>query len=294
MVNRAGVLERLAAVNQAALPDGVRAPHQPLALLYAFGRLQRTGSSLLSYEEAEEPLGRLFDEFGPPATGRAALPAALPFAAMDRTLWQPRGDDPNTLRGALAPDMEIALRSDPGLLAAAARQLLESNFPVSYEAAICAGVGLDLVELEAPLEYMPAAARCRRRAGFRTTVLAAYGYACAMCGYDGRLGSDPVGLDAAHVRWHALGGPDEIGNALALCELHKALFDLGVLGLTPDLVVRVSPRFVATGETADRQVRALQNRQLQLPDSLGGGPDPRHVEWHGEQVFKAAPLVVSS
>jgi hypothetical protein len=52
-----------------------------------------------------------------------------------------------------------------------------------------------------------------------------------MCGFDGALGH-PVAIEATHVRWHSQQGPDETANTLALCALHHALFDLGVLGIT--------------------------------------------------------------
>lgn len=52
------------------------------------------------------------------------------------------------------------------------------------------------------------------------TVLQAYGYVCAMCGWDGRVGQQAVGLAAAHVRWHGHEGPDTVDNGLSLCDLH--------------------------------------------------------------------------
>ena len=78
---------------------------------------------------------------------------------------------------------------------------------------------------------------------FRLTVLRAYEYRCAMCGYDGRLDTTPVGVDAAHVRWSAAGGPDELSNGIALCVLHHKAFDLGALGLTEHHRVTVSQAF---------------------------------------------------
>ena len=76
------------------------------------------------------------------------------------------------------------------------------------------------------------AQRRRRSTTFRVDVLAAYEYRCAVCGYDGRLGTDSVGLDAAHIRWWAFEGPDELDNALCLCVLHHKLFDR--VGNRPD------------------------------------------------------------
>lgn len=44
-----------------------RAPHKPLLLLYALGRLQQ-GQRRLSYAEVDEKLRALPDTFGPPRT----------------------------------------------------------------------------------------------------------------------------------------------------------------------------------------------------------------------------------
>src|SRR6266568_2383961 len=47
----------------------------------------------------------------------------------------------------------------------------------------------------------------------------AYAYRCAMCGFDGRLGRNPVAIEGAHVRWHSQDGPDDLANAIALRQL---------------------------------------------------------------------------
>jgi putative restriction endonuclease len=69
-----------------------------------------------------------------------------------------------------------------------------------------------------------------------------------MCGFDGALGRHPVGIEAAHVRWHSQRGPDETANALALCALHHALFNLGVVGITEDRRICVSGPYVGRNE----------------------------------------------
>jgi len=89
-------------------------------------------------------------------------------------------------------------------------------------------------------------------------------YQCAVCGFDGALGRNPVGIQAAQVRWHSQDGPDEVANGLALCALHHVLLDLGVLGLTPERRVRVSALFVARSE-AGQALDALAGRPLLVP-----------------------------
>jgi putative restriction endonuclease len=54
--------------------------------------------------------------------------------------------------------------------------------------------------------------------------------------------------------------PDEMANALALCALHHALFDLGVLGITGDRRICVSSLYVARTE-AGRAVDALADKR---------------------------------
>jgi len=124
-----------------------------------------------------------------------------------------------------------------------------------------------------------------RRRGFAEEVLRAYAYQCAMCGFDGALGHYPVAIEAAHVRWHSQQGPDEITNALALCALHHALFDLGVLGITEDRRIRVSSLYVARNE-AGMAVDALAGKPLLIPRPQQPNVDVIHISWHHDQVFK--------
>lgn len=294
------LLARLASLRTAPLASGRRAPHKPLLLLFLLGRLQATGSSAVSYAEAEEPVSVLIDEFGPPARSRRR--AAMPFFHLEGDLWDLEGDPGVELtdqagrlakaraRGRLRPEVEQLLRR-PEVLSRAARLLLEDHFTDSYVDPITSAVGLDLdADLEAGLVTRVSVVRHRDPA-FREAVLAAYGFTCAMCGFDGRLGRDPAGIEAAHVRWHGHGGPDRVDNGLALCSLHHTLFDLGVLGVTSDDRVRVSPRFVGTSETARTQVHGLDDQPLRNRQPGRPGPDPGNVDWHTAEVFKSVPLV---
>ena len=108
----------------------------------------------------------------------------------------------------------------------------------------------------------------------------------AMCGYDGRLGTDAVGLDAAHVRWWAFDGPDVVDNGLCLCSFHHKLLDRGVLGITDDHEVSVSAHFVGRGRAAEEFVLRLVGQPLLEPQPGQPGPADRHIGWHEEQVFR--------
>ena len=56
-----------------------RAPHKPLLILYALGRLQTGASRLIPFDELEKPLTRLLEDFGPPR--KSVHPGALGYAA---------------------------------------------------------------------------------------------------------------------------------------------------------------------------------------------------------------------
>lgn len=293
------LLDRLARLRQSRI-RGVRAPHKPLLLLWLFGRFGSTGSSTVSYAEAEEPVSRLINDFGPPV-GRASAArqrTAMPFVHLERELWQlhdahgadipPQAPERRTWLiehgavGRLRPEVEQLL-SDPTTLGAVTRLLLDQHFTEALAAPICAAVGLAVPAVEA-VAHAPVRRRTRR-AGFAEEVLRAYAYRCAMCGFDGALGRNPVGIEAAHVRWYSHDGPDDTTNALALCALHHVLLDLGVLGLTTDYRIRVSALYVARS-SAGRTVDDLADRQLLEPRPGQPVVAPANITWHGKQVFK--------
>lgn len=294
------LVDILTSLRRARIGDR-RAPHKPLLVLWLLGRFAASGSSAVTYHEAEEPVSRLINEFGPVVTGRSKgrERAAMPFVHLERSIWDLRDGDearlPSTIResgsrlralgahGRLHAHVELLL-ADSTTLAATARLLLDQHFTAALEAPLCAAVGLDLPALGDTAHPAPRERR-RRRAAFTEDVLQAYAFACAMCGFDGALRRSPVGIEAAHVRWHSQDGPDDVSNGLALCSLHHTLFDLGVLGLTPDLHVRVSQLYVTRSE-AGRAVDALHDRPLATPRPGRPAVDPEHVEWHGLQVFK--------
>ncbi|WP_237283410.1 phosphorothioated DNA-binding restriction endonuclease [Streptomyces alfalfae] len=217
---------------------GTRAPHKPLLLLYALSRFQQGADDELRYSAVEEDLRGLLAEYGP---GNRTTPAYPFHHLVTDGVWEVRtergpgspGPGVRELRatgaaGRLAPELRAALRREPSLLGRMARVLLDLNFPPSLHGELCEAVGLEPEEAETGLLSVARRQRDRR---MREMVLTAYEYQCAFCGYDGRIGAAPVGLEAAHVRWWAFDGPDVVENGLCLCSLHHKLFDKGVLGL---------------------------------------------------------------
>ncbi|MGV9774974.1 phosphorothioated DNA-binding restriction endonuclease [Streptosporangium sp. NPDC003464] len=276
---------------------GERAPHKPLLLLYVLGRFQRDGNLPIPFSAAEADLRLLLKEYGPP---RDTSPG-YPFHHLTSdglwlvdTVTGPGSPGPGLGRlrdgqatGRLHPDLARALTEDPRLAAGMARFLLEANFPSSLHADICRLVGLDLDSLETVTTAVPAPAAARRDPTFREKVLMAYEYACAFCAYDGWLDGTAVGLDAAHVRWWAFEGPDDLANGLCLCAIHHKLFDKGVLGLTAERTITVSARFVGRSVSARDMVLSLAGRPARAPQPGMDAVESGHIDWHGRQVFRA-------
>jgi putative restriction endonuclease len=128
---------------------------------------------------------------------------------------------------------------------------LENHFPESLHSDILSAVGLEL--------GVGGSKERKRDRQFRQRVLTAYEYRCAVCGFDVRLGSVSIALDAAHIRWHQAGGPDRESNGLALCVLHHKIFDPGAFTLDHAGGLLVSDQAHGTTEEVSRwSVRWLQ------------------------------------
>jgi putative restriction endonuclease len=286
------VLDRLSALRQHQ-QDCRRSPHKPLLVLLALGRLATTGTSALPWSDAEEKLAGLIAEFGPTSKTGRAQSAAYPFTRLrsDGVWALDHGvpmDNVSPLQkgvtGRLEASLETALRDRPELLDEAARGLVESHFPGTVAPDVLVAVGLDPDLLEGrAVTGVASPAERRRSSAWPAAVIAAWDRQCAFCGFDGAAGGAVVGIEAAHVRWFKLGGPDDLDNGLALCSLHHKLSDRGVLGLDDDLVV-VSQRFSARTPQG-QALHDLHGRRLQ-PRPGTPLPAERHVAWHREQVFR--------
>ncbi len=289
-------IDRIAAIRRYQR-GGERAPHKPLVLLAALARFQQGGGSELRWLDDSEALEHLLQCFGPPR----ATTAAYPFRrlANDDGVWSLRtadgtvpDDSSAALRrsaavGSLDPLLESDLRSQPLLLPAMARFLLEDNFEPSLHEDLCRQLGLDLEGAEVALvQTRIATLRPARDPEFRRQVIRAYERQCAMCGFDGMLSGVSVALDAAHLRWWSHDGPDEVDNGLCLCSLHHKLLDRGVVGLADDGSIDVSQEFVARSAVAEQLVIGLAGRLLLQPQRGEPTPQAAHIIWHREQVFR--------
>jgi putative restriction endonuclease len=291
------VLARLASLRQHE-QNGRRSPHKPLLVLLALSRLAQTGSSRTPWSVAEKELGDLLADFGPPSSASKPQSAAYPFTRLRAdgiwTLDKPAPDDSlgplrQGVTGQLEESLERTLRERPELLNSAVRTLVDAHFPSTVAPDVLVALGMDPDLTDDSAERSPASGRQRtRNSAWPAAILEAWDRQCAFCGFDGQAGGVAVGLEAAHVRWFKLDGPDTLDNGLALCSLHHKLFDRGILGLDDDCAVMVSRRFSAR-TSFGRAVYDLHGHRLR-PRPGTSLPAEQHVHWHRVQVFQGAPL----
>ena len=290
---------------------GVYAPHKPLLILLALARVQHGEPRLVAFTDTDGPLKRLLSEFGPSS---AAKSRHYPFwhLATDGggALWEltgPRellkraaGATPSLtelrkhgVKGGFPAGIDDALRHVPGLVQAVASRVLEAHFPLTLHADIVASVGLDLDgprelrDVSPPTGHDKSTQRRRRDSGFRERVLRAYEYRCCVCGFDLRIGLTPAGLEAAHIQWHHVGGPDIEANGLSLCALHHKLFDLGAFTVEPSEHRVVFSQHAISGDRGMAGELRFHGRTIHPPQHADLLPAPEFLAWNLKNVFKA-------
>jgi putative restriction endonuclease len=267
---------------------GRRAPHKPLLLLYALPRLKHDSQTEIRFNATEAVLQPLLRSYAP--WGSAAH-VSYPYSRLvNDGLWRlPDRADLVDAKGnvregiarqrdapaGFAPDVLATFERAPELIDVAALHLLERHFAPGLHEEILEAVGLEL--------GTPVAIR-RRDATFRAAVLEAYLAECCICGFSLRLVDGLIAVDAAHIRWHAQGGPDEVPNGLALCALHHRLFDHGAITVREDLRLRVA-RTLA-GSSARHLFDELDGQAVRLPIDRQFYPNPEHLHWHHTQVIQ--------
>ncbi len=273
---------------------GQRAPHKPLLLLLALARMQRGAPRACRFVDIEQELSGLLRQFGPPSQSRQQSPQ-YPFwhLASDR-LWELQGQTEGLLGKGGAPRVSAlrdaplsaglresdhaALAADPSLLGRVARRLLEDHFTPGLHDDLLDALGLDL-------SGAASGAKRRRDPAFRVAVLDAYAHRCAVCGLQIVCGGSVEGVEAAHVKWHAAGGPDTVCNGLALCAQHHKALDRGYVAIDPVGALRVSDS-VSGGEAFEASIGRHEGSALATPRHVDQRLDDGYRQWHWREVFR--------
>ena len=264
-----------------------RAPHKPLLFLLALGKWQQ-GQKQLTWKETAPVLENLLEQYGP--TTRKPTPenpwgrlvsdglwSLHPAAELINGNFQAREFERLHSTGSLSNEVQRELQNNPELLITWAWEILNEQFPSSLHADLLSACGLEMEPTTIAKE------KRKRDPNFAQTVLANYQYQCAVCGYNLQLNRQSIGLEAAHIQWHAYDGPDDVTNGLALCALHHKLFDFGAFALSDDLNIIVSPKLHGSHSPtlANHHNQPLHKNNIQFEE-----PRIEHIQWQRAQVFK--------
>lgn len=272
-----------------------RAPHKPLLILLALGRLARGERPQVEFAEIEDKLGHLLEEFGPSGSNASrnypfwhlATDGLWKLDGPAEILARPTGATPNIgelranhVSGGFPPEIQAAFQKNPALIAEVARRVLDAHFPESIRQDVLDAVGLSL---EPAVSAAGEPTARRRDPAFREKILLAYEYRCCVCGHDLRLKQQIIALEAAHIKWFQAGGPDVEQNGLALCSLHHKVFDLGAFTIRPGNYVMVfSQHLFGNAE----KLLSYHGAGIQHPQSKSYLPSAEFLDWHEDQVFK--------
>ena len=281
---------------------GRRSPHKPLLLLFFIGRHLNGYAGLATFGEIEGDLNRLIGRFGLPDSRQNAY---LPFWHLRNDgLWRidrpevvrttRRGDAyisdlrEYDIRGGLVPGFLNALESSPDFAWRVVQSLLYDFFPPTLHEDILTDVGL--VGKVGPRWLIDTMSRQDvRDPRFRDVVLRAYKSRCALCELDVQVDGQPVGIEAAHIKWHCARGPARVENGMALCVLHHKFFDSGLFTVLSDLTVKVGG--LAVGNSVEDSLNKYGGSVLSvIPVCPDQRPESRFLEWHKRAVFKEKPV----
>jgi len=289
-MDRESVLKKFKTLNLFR-KDGVRAPHKPLLVILAIGELLRGKGRLLPYSEIDTKLGKLLAEYGPRRTRQGTQ---YPFWRLQNDgIWvvydakkvrhTGSGDAfkkdliSYNVHGGFTEEIASQLQADSELASEIIQSLLDGHFPDTWHEDILQSAGIELTS--------KGVIRQKRDPHFRANILKAYEYRCAVCGFDVRLGPQPVALEAAHIKWHQAGGPDLEVNGLALCSLHHKLFDRGAFTLSNELEILVSDE--AYGSVGFQEwLMCFHGEKLNFPQRQTYYPNEDYTRWHVKEVFQ--------
>lgn len=271
--------------------DGKRAPHKPLLLLFALGKMLNKNERLIPFAEIDTEFKKVLASFSPWGNCRPVYPF---WYLQNDDLWElkdnqgfkiTKSGEPSRgelleecAEGGLPSDIYDSLKNDKVLFKQVVETILTDNFPATIHEDILQAVGIDM-------DFSRTATRQQRDFNFRDKILKAYEYKCAICGFDVRLGNQPIALEAAHIKWVQAGGPCIEENGLALCAMHHKLFDRGAFSISEEMKIMVSDE--ANGTLGFNEwLMNFHKQEIRKPQKIISYPKSEFVVWHIREVFR--------
>ena len=97
----------------------------------------------------------------------------------------------------------------------------------------------------------------------------------------------PAGLEAAHIQWHHVGGPDIEANGLPLCTLHHKLLDPGAFTVEPTEHRVIFSQHAMAGDRDQHGELRHHGQRLMAPQAIELRTAPAYLTWNQKNVFKA-------
>ena len=104
---------------------------------------------------------------------------------------------------------------------------------------------------------------------------------CAMTGE-----STLVVLEAAHIVPYSGVGTHDISNGILLRSDFHRLFDKGLVSITADYKIKVSPRIREAWFNGKAYYRLDDQALTVIPDAVHAKPDRDRLDWHFRNVFQ--------
>ena len=124
-----------------------------------------------------------------------------------------------------------------------------------------------------------------RDQGFRQAVVEAYDHRCALTGIRILTADHHTAVDADHIKPWSVSHNDDPQNGLALSKLFHWAFEEGLLTISSDYTILLSPELTAPYNTTGH-LDTLDGRSLHLPGEEAFWPDPEFLEWHRDERFR--------
>ena len=268
--------------------SGERAPHKPLLVLYAIGRLLRGENRLISYiNDIEDNLTNLLRTFGPE---RSNDQPHLPFWRLKNDkVWEvtdadsinetTSGDPYITdlrnynVSGGFLEEIVHEFQIDPNFAFKISQYMLD-HFPALMHQEILQAVEIPTFVIE-PQPSNP---------NFQSDVMNAYKEKCAVCGFRVRLENQPIALEVTYIKSPEAGGPDAEENGLVLCSLHHELFKEGAFTLSENLHVLVSKH--TKGKGTEDWLKKFHGEKMKFPPHRIYYPRIHFTDWHSRNRFR--------
>ena len=297
-------LGRLGNLNVSRSQSRGPAPHKPLMLLTVIDQIEAGEIGPEGWVLYDVRLVSRFRDYWDLVMDRQrnAPDIPMPFHALggesDR-VWTRFTTDgipshaKNTTRLCRIDPELFLLLTDPGFRLAARRTLVSIYFTPREQIMLCARLKLPLPntgEIEAlrrDAETFKASQRKGRDSRFKSEVLGAYHYTCALTGY--RLDTEVSSLvQAAHIHQHAKSGNDDPRNGLALTPDAHWMFDAGLWTAVPkgdDFLVRVAKGRFQEGSVDGRTLLEREGKKLVFDARARLRPGAEFLGWHVRERF---------